>query len=57
MYIHDLDSYDIGEHNCLHVDLYDVLSRGFTTRNGDVRPPAGITSAYQLAAVVFQCQS
>lgn len=57
MYIHDLDSYSIGQHNCMFVDLEDVLLRGFVTRNGDVRTAGGIETAYQLVAVIFQIQS
>lgn len=57
LYFHDMDSYTIGQHNCLFVDLYDVLSRGFNTRNGGARPPKTISTAYQLVAVIFQCES
>lgn len=57
LYIHDLDSYAIGQHNCMFVDLEDVLTRGFVTRNGDVRKASGIETAYQLVAVIFQIQS
>lgn len=57
IYIHDLDSYAVGMHNCLTVPFDDVLSKGFKTRNTDVRPANSINTAMQLVAVVFQLQS
>lgn len=57
IYIHDFDSYAVGSHNCLTIDLLDILERGFQTNNGDVRPPKAIRSAMQLTAVILQCQS
>lgn len=57
IYIHDFDSYAVGSHNCLTIDLMDILERGFVTNNGDVRPPRSIRSAMQLTAVILQCQS
>ena len=57
IYIHDLDSYVVGMHNCLTVPFDDVLSKGFKTRNTDVRPANSINTAMQLVAVVFQLQS
>lgn len=57
IYIHDLDSYSVGMHNCLFVDMQRLLNNGFTTRNGDVRPANSINTAMQLVAVIFQCQS
>lgn len=57
IYIHDFNSYAIGSHNCLTIDLLDILERGFETNNGDVRPPSTIRSAMQLTAVILQCQS
>lgn len=57
IYIHDLDSYSIGMHNCLFIDFKKLLTEGFTTRNGDVRPPRSISTAMQQVAVIFQCQS
>lgn len=57
IYIHDFDSYSIGMHNCLLIDLEDILKKGFTTQNGDVRPPKSIGSACQLTAVILQCVS
>lgn len=57
LYQHDLDSYSVGMHNCLFVDFNQLLSNGFSTRNGDVRPPNSISTAFQQMAVIFQCQS
>jgi len=59
LYIHDLDRYSSGMHNCLIVDFDDLFKNngGFSTRNGDVRRPNSIQSFFQLVAVVFQCQS
>lgn len=57
IYIHDLDNYATGMHNCLFVDLARLLKNGFSTRNGDVRPANSVNTAFQLTAVIFQCQS
>jgi len=57
IYHHDLSSYSIGEHNCLFADLDRLLLNGFETRNGDVRTASCFSTACQLIAVIFQCQS
>lgn len=57
IYIHDLSEYDIGDHNCLFADVGHLLSHGFSTRNGDVRPAGSFATACQLIAVIFQVQS
>jgi ribonucleoside-triphosphate reductase len=57
IYIHDLDSYASGMHNCLTEPLDDLLANGFTTRQTDVRPASSINTAMQLVAVCFQIQS
>jgi anaerobic ribonucleoside-triphosphate reductase len=57
IYEHDYDKYDIGEHNCLFSDVAKLLANGFKTRNGDVRPANSVSTAFQLIAVIFQCQS
>jgi len=57
IYIHDLDSYAIGMHNCLSVPFDDLLAKGFNTRQTDVRPANSINTAFQLVAVIFQLQS
>ena len=57
IYIHDLDSYAVGMHNCLTVPFDDLLANGFNTRQTDVRPARSINTAFQLIAVIFQLQS
>ena len=57
IYIHDLDSYYIGSHNCLSVPFDKLLAEGFKTRQTDVRPAGSINTAFQLIAVIFQIQS
>lgn len=57
IYIHDLDSYSIGMHNCLSVPFDDLLANGFNTRQSDIRPANSINTAFQLVAVLFQLQS
>lgn len=57
LYQHDLEKTNIGQHNCLFSDMGKLFSEGFVTRNGDVRPPATLSSACQQTAVIFQCQS
>lgn len=57
LYQHDLEKTNIGETNCLNIDFEYVFKHGFSTRNGDIRPPASFATACQLVAVVFQCQS
>lgn len=57
IYIHDLSSYPIGDHNCLFLDVPKLLKNGFTTRNGDVRGANSFATACQLVAVMFQVQS
>ena len=57
VYIHDLDSYAVGMHNCLTIPFDDLLAKGFNTRQTDVRPANSINTAFQLLAVIFQLQS
>ena len=57
IYIHDLDNYAIGSHNCLSIPFDDLLANGFDTRQGDVRPAQSVGTAFQLIAVIFQLQS
>lgn len=57
IYIHDLNSYAIGNHNCLTLPFDDLLSKGFNTRQTDVRPANSLNTAFQLVAVLFQLQS
>ena len=57
IYIHDLDAYAIGNHNCLSIPFDKLLAAGFNTRQTDVRPAGSINTAMQLVAVIFQLQS
>ena len=57
IYIHDLDHYAIGDHNCLSIPIDRLLEKGFTTKQTDIRPANSISTAMQLVAVIFQCQS
>ena len=57
IYIHDLDSYVVGDHNCLSVPFDKLLKYGFNTRQTDVRPAQSVNTAFQLLAVIFQLQS
>ena len=57
IYIHDLDSYAIGNHNCLTLPMDDLLANGFNTRQVDIRPAGSVNTAFQLVAVLFQIQS
>lgn len=57
IYIHDLDSYAVGMHNCLTIPFDKLLAEGFNTRQTDVRPANSVGTAFQLVAVIFQLQS
>lgn len=57
IYIHDLDSYAVGNHNCLSIPFDNLLANGFNTRQTDVRPAQSVNTAFQLVAVIFQLQS
>ena len=57
IYIHDLDAYCVGSHNCLSIPFDKLLANGFTTRQCDIRPAGSINTAMQLIAVIFQLQS
>jgi len=57
IYIHDLDNYAVGNHNCLSIPFDKLLKEGFNTRQTDVRPAGSINTAMQLVAVIFQLQS
>lgn len=56
-YIHDLDSYEVGMHNCLSIPFDKLLRDGFDTRQTDVRHAGAVYTASQLVAVIFQIQS
>lgn len=57
IYIHDLNAYAVGSHNCLSIPFDKLLKEGFNTRQTDVRPAQSINTAFQLVAVIFQLQS
>jgi len=57
IYIHDLDSYAVGMHNCLTIPFDKLLAEGFNTRQTDVRAANSVNTAFQLVAVIFQLQS
>ena len=57
VYVHDLDSYAIGCHNCTAIPFDKLLSGGFKIRQTDIRPAGSINTAFQLVAVIFQIQS
>ena len=57
VYIHDLDHYALGDHNCLSIPFDKLLEKGFNTRQTDVRPAGSVNTAMQLVAVIFQLQS
>lgn len=57
IYIHDLNAYAVGSHNCLSIPFDDLLAKGFNTRQTDVRPAQSVNTAFQLVAVIFQLQS
>lgn len=57
IYVHDLNSYAVGMHNCLSIPFDKLLENGFNTRQTDVRPVQSVSTAFQLVAVIFQLQS
>jgi len=57
VYIHDLDAYAVGMHNCLSIPFDKLLAEGFNTRQMDIRPASSVNTAMQLVAVIFQLQS
>jgi len=57
IYIHDLDHWMVGDHNCLSFPMDSKLKEGVITRQTDVRPAGSVNTAMQLVAVNFQLQS
>ena len=57
IYIHDLDTYAVGMHNCLTIPFDKLLEKGFDTRQTDVRTAGSVSTAMQLVAVIFQLES
>ena len=48
IYIHDLDHYVLGDHNCLTLPIDDLLKNGCKVRQTDIRPAQSINTAFQL---------
>lgn len=57
VYIHDLDSYCVGNHNCLSIPFDDLLASGVKVKNTFLRPAQSVSTAMQLVAVLMQLQS
>lgn len=57
IYIHDLDHYATGDHNCMSLPLDDLLANGAKIRQTDIRPAGTVNTALQLVAVYMQLQS
>lgn len=59
VYIHDSDSWsgDVGIHNCLQLDLKDILMNGLITKQVDIAPARSVSTACQQTALAFQLQS
>ena len=53
LHIHDLDYYG-KTLNCLQIDLTKLLTQGFNTGYGYIRPPKRISSAAAQAAIILQ---
>lgn len=57
VYIHDLDSYILGMHNCESVPMDHMLNNNIYTRQVVIRPAGSVNTGFQLTAVYFQLQS
>lgn len=57
IYLHDLNSYAVGLHNCLQLPLDDLLKNGVVVKDSDIRPAGSLNSAEQISAVFMQIQS
>lgn len=57
VYIHDLDHWLVGDHNCLSYPFDTKLEEGVDTRQTDLRAAGSVNTAMQLIAVSFQLQS
>ena len=53
IHIHDLEFYG-KTLTCIQIPLYDLLSSGFSTGHGFIRPPKRPASATALAAIILQ---
>lgn len=57
VYVHDLDHYAVGTHNCIFIPFDKLLANGFEVSDkGSVRSPNSIMTAMAQAAIIFQCQ-
>ena len=54
IYQHDLDSFAVGEHNCLSCPTDDRLRYGMDVRQTNIRPAHSINTAFQLVVADFQ---
>lgn len=57
IYIHDLDNYAIGCHNCLTIPFDELLEKGYYVKEQDIRPAQSINTAFQIIVELFQVQS
>lgn len=57
IYVHDLDHWMTGDHNCLSFPFDKELKEGVKTRQTDLRTAGSVNTAMQLVAVNFQLQS
>ena len=57
IYIHDLDHYEPGDHNCLTYPVDTSLENGVETRQTDIRKSGSVNTSMQLVTVFFQLQS
>ena len=54
LYIHDADYYVTGSTTCCQIPLGELLTNGFHTGHGTIRPPQDIRSAMALASIILQ---
>lgn len=54
LYIHDADYYVTGTTTCAQIPLGQLLSNGFQTTHGSIRPAQDIRSALALSAIIVQ---
>ena len=54
LYIHDADYYMTGTTTCAQIPLGHLLSNGFQTTHGSIRPAQDIRSALAVAAIIVQ---
>ena len=57
VYIHDLNKWAMGVHNCLQHDIESCLNEGAEVGQGDIRPTTRFSTAMQLIPVYLQIQS